>query len=378
MELSKKDFEKEVEFCTYCPKLCHFSCPIGNITGREVDQPWGRQSILFLYLKGYLREFDKESASLFYRCLSCLRCREYCEHEINIPEIMKAVREFINREKVQNVHSEKIEVIRNNFVKYGNPYEFSLKNKIEELKLGRYYIKEAPVIVFPGCDLLKNKPDLLIKLFKIFEILSIDYVGLSDLSFRCCGAYLDYLGLDDLEAENIKNNIELMENVKMVIVLEPHCLWQFKNKYIDSGLLGRSIKFVNVLGFLFEVMRMREVKPLKVLGESYYYFDSCYQARYLDFIEEPREMLLELTGEKAREFHNNKRDTICCGYGGGFHLLMPEEAKAIAVNTFKDISKADSIVVGTCSNCMKAMEDAYPELKAQHMIELIYNRLRKR
>ncbi len=378
MELSKKEFKKEIEFCTYCPKLCHFSCPIGDITGREVDQPWGRQSILFLYLKGYLGELNGETASLFYRCLGCLRCREYCEHEIDIPAIMREVRRFIYKEKIQTVFSQNIELIRNNFIKYGNPYDFNIERKIEELKLERYYIKEVPVVIFPGCDLMRNNPDLLIKLFKIFEILSIDYVGFSDLSFRCCGAYLDYFGLNDLETQNVKKNIELMENIKMLIVLEPHCLWQFKDKYTNKWLMRKKIKFVNVLSFIFEILRKREVKLIREWEKDYYYYDSCYQVRYLDFIEEPRDMLLELTGRKVREFHNNKRDTICCGYGGGFHLLMPEEAKAIAFKTFRDITKSGSTIVGSCSNCIKAIEDAYPESKTIHLIELIYNLLEKK
>ncbi|MHB1846932.1 MAG: (Fe-S)-binding protein, partial [Deltaproteobacteria bacterium] len=42
----------ELEHCAYCPKLCRFTCPVSEATGREALTPWGKMSVAFLAERG--------------------------------------------------------------------------------------------------------------------------------------------------------------------------------------------------------------------------------------------------------------------------------------------------------------------------------------
>jgi hypothetical protein len=40
------DLEQMTAYCTYCPKMCRFSCPTAAAESRETVTPWGMMRLL--------------------------------------------------------------------------------------------------------------------------------------------------------------------------------------------------------------------------------------------------------------------------------------------------------------------------------------------
>ncbi len=69
------------ELCEFCPKMCRFSCPVSEVTGREALTPWGKVSLAALTMG----RPDESSAMAFAGCTGCHRCAVYCAHDNDVP-----------------------------------------------------------------------------------------------------------------------------------------------------------------------------------------------------------------------------------------------------------------------------------------------------
>lgn len=69
--------------CTYCPKLCRFSCPVPSATGNEATIP--RQMMLVTRLDvARQRALSPEAARTLYSCVDCRGCRTFCDHDNDV------------------------------------------------------------------------------------------------------------------------------------------------------------------------------------------------------------------------------------------------------------------------------------------------------
>ncbi len=83
--------ERALEFCNYCPRLCHFACPAGHGDASETATAWGMMSLANMIRKGAL-EPDIDDATNLFRCTSCGRCTDFCRHDIPVAEVLQVTR----------------------------------------------------------------------------------------------------------------------------------------------------------------------------------------------------------------------------------------------------------------------------------------------
>ncbi len=67
-------------YCTYCPKVCRFACPVSEATHSETTSTWGKMTEANLVTLGQ-RPLEEGGAKALYACTGCMRCRTYCKHE---------------------------------------------------------------------------------------------------------------------------------------------------------------------------------------------------------------------------------------------------------------------------------------------------------
>ena len=87
-------YAKALEYCTACPKLCHFACPASHAAAREATTPWGKMSLMNLLRKGHL-EVIFENAEPLYHCMACGLCTAFCEHDIDVGLILTEGRAWL-------------------------------------------------------------------------------------------------------------------------------------------------------------------------------------------------------------------------------------------------------------------------------------------
>jgi len=122
-KLLKEGFE-EILYCINCGACLDF-CPVFHQIGRNYGAKYlGSKGVIFA---GFLEGFKKAKEANCFSCISCLACYENCPVKINLPELMKKLRSYLEKENLQTeANKEMIENIR----KFGNPF-----GKLEEGKI---------------------------------------------------------------------------------------------------------------------------------------------------------------------------------------------------------------------------------------------------
>jgi len=122
-KLLEQGFE-EILYCINCGACLDF-CPVFHQIGRNYGSKYlGSKGIIFA---GFSENLKKAVDSNCFSCASCLACYENCPAKINLPELMKKLRSYLEKENLQTeANKEMIENIR----KFGNPF-----GKLEEGKI---------------------------------------------------------------------------------------------------------------------------------------------------------------------------------------------------------------------------------------------------
>jgi iron-sulfur cluster protein len=122
-KLLKECFE-EILYCINCGACLDF-CPVFNQIGRNYGSKYlGTKGIIFA---GFSEGFKKAVDSNCFSCTSCMACYQNCPVKINLPELMKKLRSYFEKENLQTeTNKEMIENTR----KFGNPF-----GKLEEGKI---------------------------------------------------------------------------------------------------------------------------------------------------------------------------------------------------------------------------------------------------
>jgi len=122
-KILKEGFE-EILYCINCGACLDF-CPVFHQIGRNYGTKYlGSKGIIF---SAFSEGFKKAVDSNCFSCTSCMACYQNCPVKINLPELMKKLRSYLEKENLQTeTNKEMIENIK----KFGNPF-----GKLEEGKI---------------------------------------------------------------------------------------------------------------------------------------------------------------------------------------------------------------------------------------------------
>jgi len=116
----------EILYCINCGACLNF-CPVFQQIGRHYGARYlGSKGIIFA---GWSESFKKAVEANCFACTLCSACFENCPMKINLPELMKKLRSFMEKENLQTEENKAmIEKIR----KFGNPFGKIEKGKIPQ------------------------------------------------------------------------------------------------------------------------------------------------------------------------------------------------------------------------------------------------------
>ncbi len=329
---------KDLMKCIKCGE-CMNKCPAYLITTWEHLSPRGR-----VILSNYI-ENDREVIKSIFSCFTCGACEINCKAEIKFTDSIEKVRgAFIT----YNINPEKHRILAEKMENYGNPYGELPPN---------FEIDKAELIYYPGCTTIFREKEIFESVIKILNKLEDEYI----IENRyCCASTSIRIGYGDKYAKrNFRRLRDVVEisNAKKIITSCPGCYRTLKRDYEKFG--GLDVEIQHITEFLCE--RIEELNVRKYLKKVTYH-DSCHLGRHMGIYEEPRRVLREIADYV--ELKRSKKDSFCCGGGGGVKVAFKDLSLAVRNERLKEIknSKAEEVITA-CPFCYRNLKNDEVDVK---------------
>jgi Fe-S oxidoreductase len=109
---------------------------------------------------------------------------------------------------------------------------------------------------------------------------------------------------------------------------------------------------------------MGRLRPARSLNETVTFHDPCYLGRYNDQFDAPR-AVLDGIGLRRLEMARNRRNSFCCGAGGGHAFYEDKTGGRINQNRAREAVATGAKIVGTgCPFCLAMLEDGVKNVPA--------------
>lgn len=336
--MSLADHKEDIETCfgASCG-FCERGCPVYQILKKKTFTSRGRNRTILGIIEGKVKP-SKELAEAYYQCMMCGCCERWCA--LPDTEIVKELRRYLVGEGFEiEKHKENVE----NVMKFGNPYG------VENLVAWRKDIKfstpdKTSTLFFAGCTMPLRQPETLRRMAKL---LGPEKLTIMDEEI-CCGSYVtrtgyekEYRELTDRFLKYLKDN-----NIKEIITACPGCYTTIKDKLEKNQ---SEIKVTHITQKLVELLEKHKLTVKKILGKVTYH-DPCHIGRLEGLIEEPREILRQISD--FREMAKHGYDSNCCGAGGGVRAAFPELSLEIGRKRIEEAKATGAeILVSSCPFC---------------------------
>lgn len=380
-DLSWKDIF-DADACTSC-KRCQDRCP-----AYVTDKPLSPLKIVTQI--GELAESNPRgklgetlSQDAIWSCTTCRACQDICPANIeHVNKIIEIRRSLTLMEGA--FPGDEVRTAVSNIEVNGNPFGFAYASRgdwAEELQLSRLERgADVDVLYFVGCYASFDKRNQTVakNFIAICKAAGVK-IGILGKEEKCCGEPVRKLGNEYLYQVAAHENIQRIKdyNVKKIVTTCPHCFNTLARDYRDLGLDIPVEHYSTYISGLLDTGRLRLAsKPF-----SFTYHDSCYLGRYMDIIEQPRNILRQAGGSLV-EMDQNGYDSFCCGAGGG-RIIAEEKlgGKISAVRVKMALDTGAPLLVSSCPFCLTMFEDgiktggAEGAMQAMDLAEIVAERI---
>jgi Fe-S oxidoreductase len=327
---------RQLDYCTFCPKMCRHSCPVSTASARETYIPQAKMDRLN-QLRRERGAWTAESTDPLWACTGCRHCTMYCDHGNEPGLVLLAGRAAAVARGVPHPSLA-------GYAERFRARERRLSAQLQAAFADRL-ASEGDIGLWPGCDAIdKATPDT------AAALALLDRAGIAakivDAPQACAGYPLLAAGHRDLFRWHAGRVAAALRGFRTVAINCSACLYAMRAQYAAEGAALRAeiVSFADVLAPVASSLAC----PLE--RRSVYYHDPCYHARYNGVVEAPRKALAQLA--EVRELAWNRSDTECCGGGGLLPKTMPLVADQMSKRRLAEVRDAGGgMVVTSCATC---------------------------
>jgi Fe-S oxidoreductase/nitrate reductase gamma subunit len=372
----------DADACTSC-KRCQDRCP-----AYATEKPLSPMKIVQQI--GELAEGNPSgnlietcTQDALWACTTCRACQDVCPADIeHVNKILEMRRNLALMEGA--FPGDEVRTAVSNLEVNGNPFGLGFADRgqwadglgVTTLESG----VEVDILYFVGCyaSFDKRNQQVAKSFIAICNAAGIR-VGILGKEEKCCGEPLRKLGNEYLYQMMATENIERIKSygVKRIVTTCPHCFNTLARDYRDLGL---EIPVEHYSTFVSRLMADRRLK-LRPQPFNFTYHDSCYLARYMDVIDQPRGVL-KAAGGNIAEMDKSGYDAFCCGAGGGRILAEEKLGGKISETRVKMAQQIGApLLISNCPFCLTMFEDgiktagAEGRLQARDLAEIVAERI---
>ncbi|MFU8802437.1 MAG: (Fe-S)-binding protein [Bradymonadaceae bacterium] len=363
--------DKMTAYCTYCPKMCRFSCPAAQAEDRETVTPWGMMR-LFELVKDDAVEPSQEVAEIFYHCMGCRRCQTWCRHENDVPHAMWEARAWMAE---QGFVPPVLEGFAESFLKESFPHKEPAapgETPGESTTVDEIFDSSSDYFFFPDCETRQHSPDLVLRAGKLLEMVCGKKVRLvttlDGAGKGCCGFPLLSAGRKE---EYLRYRAELEDELSGAKVLITDCAAMASLHRKDTSWgFESALEVTHLVELLSSTLGRLEV-PHRIDLSDLIFHDSCFTGRQLDLFDATRDVVRALGTGDFEEFPFTREEASCCGGPGHYHLVEPEASERCAETLMDEMDQkgAKGVICGSAT-CKKAFGRVRKADVAQDILEI--------
>ena len=183
----------------------------------------------------------------------------------------------------------------------------------------------------------------------------------------CCGSPIYYSGFEDDYREIANNNYNFFISlgIKKLIGIVPACTSTLRDiypKYVENY----DLEVMHFFEIVAQRIKEKQIKPKLEEKLTITYHEPCQLSRYLNIIEQPREILKNIEGLELIDPDPEQCEkwSTCCG-GGGLEASHPELSERLGQRRIKELLETRAPIIATnCPACMMQLSKASKILKA--------------
>lgn len=243
--------------------------------------------------------------------------------------------------------------------------------------------REVDYLFWVGCagstdDRAKKIQQALVRVLKKAQV-DFAILGCEE---KCTGDPARRMGNEYLFDMLAKENIDTLSKYKFKKIFTscPHCFNSLKNEYKDFGTSYSVQHHSELISELLKDGRLGLEQQAHVASISFH--DPCYLGRYNNVYDEPRSVIEQASGKAPTEMAMSKRQSFCCGAGGGRMFMEEHQGKRINHERTDQAIKTGAKTIATgCPFCMTMMSDGLKdrgkdeEIVVKDIAELVAERL---
>jgi Fe-S oxidoreductase len=308
-----------------------------------------------------------------WRCTTCGSCPSICPRGVGQIEIGVAVRRVAAQ---YGMFPESVAAVRNaraSLVAEGNPLNAQRRARADwadGLSVSPF-AEEMDYLYFVGCYFAYDPrlKKVAVSTTKILNTAGVSF-GILGSEESCCGESIRKTGgeqeFKDLAKGNIKTFID--RGVRKIIVSSPHCLHTFKNEYPEFMV---NFEVVHISQLLAELIEEGRLELDGEFTKRVTYHDPCYLGRHNGVYDAPRKVLHEVPGAELVEMAASRRDSLCCGGGGGrIWMETPKSERFSDLRVRQAAETGADVLVTSCPYCITNFEESRLGMEGDEVLEI--------
>ena len=305
-----------------------------------------------------LTELDSED---IWRCTTCGKCPQICPRDVRQIHSGVALRRIATEYDVFAGSASPIPGVAASLRAEGNPFGEARSKRADwakELNVKRF-TDGMEILYSPGCYLSYDPRGKKVAraTVEILQAAGVDF-GILGTEESCCGESIRKTGdealFKSLARQNIGNFVS--QGVTKILVSSPHCYHSFKNEYPEFKV---NFEVIHITQFIHQLLAEGRLKLTKEDSKNVTYHDPCSLGRHNGVFDEPRAALAAVPGLKFTEMAESKKNSFCCGGGGGrIWMETPKGERFSDLRMEQAVSTGAQVLATACPYCITNFEDS--------------------